>query len=195
MPSLGYTPHDSAPAAAAMGNLAMAPMLTGREVDVLFTLSEIRLFRRTFGNDIPMIIDLNCNWSEQFTRQVITERMDLNCPWLEKPVIPHEAYYLQGKEAERAVKARQTRPQRLAGHNRPLLRIVDCPRVLGFDHHRANDTVLTIARIETGTAVDNLEAILGVEEIQSVYIGPSDLSLALGRNPASTRKTRWYWKE
>jgi 4-hydroxy-2-oxoheptanedioate aldolase len=48
---------------------------------------------------------------------------------------------------------------------------------------RANDTVLTIAMIETRTAVDNLEAILGVEEIQAVYIGPSDLSLALGRKP------------
>jgi 4-hydroxy-2-oxoheptanedioate aldolase len=49
--------------------------------------------------------------------------------------------------------------------------------------NQANDTVLTIAMIETRTAVDNLEAILGVEEIQAVYIGPSDLSIALGRKP------------
>jgi 4-hydroxy-2-oxoheptanedioate aldolase len=48
---------------------------------------------------------------------------------------------------------------------------------------RANDTVLAIAMIETRQALDNLEDILGVAEISAVYIGPADLSLALGAAP------------
>jgi len=48
---------------------------------------------------------------------------------------------------------------------------------------RANDTILSIAMIETRNAIDNLESILGVDEIDAVYIGPADLSLALGVKP------------
>jgi 4-hydroxy-2-oxoheptanedioate aldolase len=49
------------------------------------------------------------------------------------------------------------------------------------DH--ANDTIVTFAMIETAQALDNLDAILSVEGLDAIYIGPSDLSLALGCNP------------
>ncbi|PZP41434.1 MAG: 2,4-dihydroxyhept-2-ene-1,7-dioic acid aldolase [Azospirillum brasilense] len=45
---------------------------------------------------------------------------------------------------------------------------------------RANDTVVTLAMIETEEAVANLDAILSVEGLDGVYIGPADLSLSLG---------------
>jgi len=48
---------------------------------------------------------------------------------------------------------------------------------------RADDFVTTIAMIETREAVDNLDAILAVPELDAVYIGPSDLSLSLGCPP------------
>lgn len=48
---------------------------------------------------------------------------------------------------------------------------------------RANDTVVTIAMIETAAAVDNLEDILSVPGLDAVYIGPSDLSQSLGAPP------------
>jgi 4-hydroxy-2-oxoheptanedioate aldolase len=38
--------------------------------------------------------------------------------------------------------------------------------------------------IETAAALDNLDAILSVEGLDAIYIGPSDLSLALGCKPA-----------
>ena len=38
--------------------------------------------------------------------------------------------------------------------------------------------------IETAQALDNLDAIMSVEGLDAVYIGPSDLSLALGCKPA-----------
>ena len=47
----------------------------------------------------------------------------------------------------------------------------------------ANDTVVAFAMIETAQALDNLDDILSVEGLDAVYIGPSDLSLALGCKP------------
>lgn len=47
----------------------------------------------------------------------------------------------------------------------------------------ANDTVLVLAMIETREALRNLDAILGVEGIDGVYVGPSDLGLSLGYEP------------
>lgn len=49
------------------------------------------------------------------------------------------------------------------------------------DH--ANDTIVTFAMIETRQALDNLDDILSVEGLDAIYIGPSDLSLALGCKP------------
>ncbi|GAA4354241.1 aldolase/citrate lyase family protein [Variovorax defluvii] len=54
----------------------------------------------------------------------------------------------------------------------------------GADYpQEANDTIVTFAMIETAQALDNLDDILSVEGLDAVYIGPSDLSLALGCRP------------
>lgn len=45
---------------------------------------------------------------------------------------------------------------------------------------QANDTVLTIALIETKEAIENLEEIASVEGLSGLYVGPSDLSFSLG---------------
>ncbi len=47
----------------------------------------------------------------------------------------------------------------------------------------ANDAIVTFAMIETAAALDNLDQILSVEGLDAIYIGPSDLSLALGCKP------------
>lgn len=47
----------------------------------------------------------------------------------------------------------------------------------------ANAAVLVLAMIETREALDNLDAILDVEGIDGVYVGPSDLGLSLGSEP------------
>ena len=62
----------------------------------------------------------------------------------------------------------------------------------GADYpQHANDTIVTFAMIETAQALDNLDDILSVEGLDAVYIGPSDLSLALGCTAgASTTSTR-----
>ncbi len=54
----------------------------------------------------------------------------------------------------------------------------------GADYaQHANDTIVTFAMIETAQAMDNLDSILSVEGLDAIYIGPSDLSLALGCTP------------
>src|SRR6202158_1596498 len=54
----------------------------------------------------------------------------------------------------------------------------------GADYpEHANDTVLAIAMIETRQAPDNLDEILSVKGLDAVYMGPNDLSLALGCKP------------
>ncbi len=55
----------------------------------------------------------------------------------------------------------------------------------GADYpQHANDTIVAFAMIETAKALDNLDDILSVEGLDAIYIGPSDLSIALGCKPA-----------
>lgn len=47
----------------------------------------------------------------------------------------------------------------------------------------ANDTIVVFAMIETRQGLDNLDDILATPGLDAVYVGPSDLSLALGCAP------------
>ena len=49
------------------------------------------------------------------------------------------------------------------------------------DH--ANDDIVVMPMIETAEAMKNLDEILSVPGVDGVYVGPSDLSLALGLKP------------
>jgi 4-hydroxy-2-oxoheptanedioate aldolase len=54
----------------------------------------------------------------------------------------------------------------------------------GADYwQHANDEVLLFAMVETRQAVNSLEEILSVKGLNGVYVGPSDLSLSLGKTP------------
>jgi len=55
---------------------------------------------------------------------------------------------------------------------------------MGMDYgDRANDDVIVMPMIETAEALKNLDDILSVPGVDAVYVGPSDLSLALGCKP------------
>lgn len=45
---------------------------------------------------------------------------------------------------------------------------------------RANDEICVLVQIETGLALQNLEAIAAVDGVDGLFIGPSDLAAALG---------------
>ena len=48
----------------------------------------------------------------------------------------------------------------------------------------ANDTILTLGMIETPRGLQNLDEIAAVPGLDGLFIGPSDLSIALGVSPA-----------
>ena len=57
----------------------------------------------------------------------------------------------------------------------------------GADYFKhANDTLITMAMIETKQAMDNLDQILSVPGLDSLYVGPNDLAISLGYAPSGT---------
>jgi len=68
---------------------------------------------------------------------------------------------------------------RSLGPRRPLLR-------WGADYrNRTTELIVSFAMIETRSGLDNLDAILAVPTLDGVFVGPSDLALALGCEPAA----------
>ena len=54
----------------------------------------------------------------------------------------------------------------------------------GSDYGKyANDEILKFAMIETTEALDNLDPIMSTPGLNGIYIGPADLSLAIGEEP------------
>lgn len=47
----------------------------------------------------------------------------------------------------------------------------------------ANDHLVTMAMIETRSALEHLDEILSVDRLDGIYVGPSDLSISLGYPP------------
>ena len=48
---------------------------------------------------------------------------------------------------------------------------------------KANESIITMAMIETVEALQNVDAIMSVPGLDAVYIGPTDLSISLGLKP------------
>jgi 4-hydroxy-2-oxoheptanedioate aldolase len=55
------------------------------------------------------------------------------------------------------------------------------------DH--ANETVVTMAMIETQQALENLDEILGVNGLDAIFVGPSDL----GQSPSWSKLSKGCW--
>ncbi len=52
----------------------------------------------------------------------------------------------------------------------------------------ANETVVTMAMIETREALEDLDGILAVPGLDAIFVGPSDLGQALGHGPGMDRE-------
>jgi 4-hydroxy-2-oxoheptanedioate aldolase len=53
---------------------------------------------------------------------------------------------------------------------------------------RANQNVLCVVMVETREAIANLEAILSVEGVDAVFVGPADLAVSFGVDPAGNEQ-------
>lgn len=104
---------------------------------------------------------------------IIMRMLDAGCHGIICPMINCRA------DAERFVEACRYAPEgsRSFGPIRASL-------VAGPDYHEtANEEILVIGMIESRRALDNLDEILSVEGMNAIYVGPADLSLALGCTP------------
>jgi 4-hydroxy-2-oxoheptanedioate aldolase len=87
-------------------------------------------------------------------------------------------YVQNPDEARRAVAAVRYPPAGIRG-------VAATPRASRYGRvndylKKANDEMCVLVQVETGTALDQLEAIAVVEGVDGVFIGPADLSASLG---------------
>jgi 2-keto-3-deoxy-L-rhamnonate aldolase RhmA len=112
-------------------------------------------------------------------------RVQWNDPAIIKRVLDMGAYgvmvpWIGGRaEAEAAVRAAKYPPDGIRG-------IAGSHRAGGYGRHaaeywkRANDEVLVVLQVETRAAVEEIDQIVKIPGIDVIFIGPGDLSTALG---------------
>jgi|TARA_B100000401_G_scaffold396701_1_gene306383 4-hydroxy-2-oxoheptanedioate aldolase len=111
------------------------------------------------------------NWNEPGQ---IMKILDAGCYGVICPMVSNKS------EAERFVQACMYPPKgyRSFGPIRGLI-------YGGSDYgNGANDEILKIAMIETKEALDKLDEIMSTPGVDGIYIGPADLSLAIGEKPS-----------
>ena len=110
------------------------------------------------------------NWNEPGQ---IMKILDAGCYGIICPMV------INRNEAERFVQACRYPPDgyRSFGPIRGLI-------YGGADYaDHANNEILKMAMIETKEALENLDAIMSTPGLDGIYIGPADLSLAIGEKP------------
>jgi 4-hydroxy-2-oxoheptanedioate aldolase len=93
-------------------------------------------------------------------------------------------YVQNAEEAKRAVQSTRYPPEGVRGVS-VAARASRFGRVPGY-LGKANSEQCVLVQVETGSALDQIEAIAQVEGVDGVFIGPSDLAASLGHlgNPA-----------
>ena len=111
------------------------------------------------------------NWNEPGQ---IMKILDAGCYGVICPMISNK------EQAEKFVQACMYPPKgyRSFGPIRALM-------YAGADYgDHANEEILKIAMIETKEALDKLDEIMSTPGVDGIYIGPADLSLAIGKKPS-----------
>jgi 4-hydroxy-2-oxoheptanedioate aldolase len=104
---------------------------------------------------------------------LIMKMLDAGCDALICPMVNNSA------DAERLVRACRYPPDGIRSYG-PIRKGIYAGPVY---HKTANDEILSFAMIETLDGLSNLESILAVKGLSGVYVGPADLSIALGFTP------------
>ena len=132
-----------------------------------------------YTNALPMLQTISTtdvtplarvNWNEPGQ---IMKILDAGCYGIICPMVSNK------KDAEKFVQACMYPPRgyRSFGPVRGLI-------YGGSDYAKhANDELLKMAMIETKESLDKLDEIMSVEGLDGIYIGPADLSLAIGEKP------------
>lgn len=83
------------------------------------------------------------------------------------------------EQAQEMVEAMRYPPAGIRGMGSSIARAARWGAVTDYVH-RANEDTCLLIQAETMTAIDNLDAILQVDGVDGVFIGPSDLSASMG---------------
>jgi 2-dehydro-3-deoxy-L-rhamnonate aldolase len=106
-------------------------------------------------------------------RSLIKQVMDIGARTLLIPMVE------SAEQAREIVSATRYPPLGSRGVGAGVARAARWGRVENY-MAQANDEFCLLIQVETKTALDNLDAILEVEGIDGVFIGPADLSASLG---------------
>lgn len=101
----------------------------------------------------------------------------------------HVPWVNTGAATEAAIRAIKYHPRGIRGLGG--VRATGYGQVMPYGEYiqKANAETLSIIHIETAEAVDNIEDILAVEDVDVVYIGPTDLSHSVGLAGQSNHPT------
>jgi 4-hydroxy-2-oxoheptanedioate aldolase len=105
--------------------------------------------------------------------QLIKQLLDIGAQTLLIPMVE------SADQATQLVAAMRYPPAGIRGVGAALARASQWNRVTNYLHH-ANDQMCLLVQVETRLGLENLDAIASVEGVDGVFIGPSDLSAALG---------------
>jgi 4-hydroxy-2-oxoheptanedioate aldolase len=111
--------------------------------------------------------------------QLIKQLLDIGAQTLLVPMVE------SAEQARQLVAAMRYPPHGIRGVGATLARASQWSRVGNYVHH-ANDQMCLLVQVETRAGLENLDSIAAVEGVDGVFIGPSDLSAALGHLGQST---------
>ena len=104
---------------------------------------------------------------------LIKQLLDIGAQTLLVPMVD------SAEQAQQIVRAAKYPPQGIRGLGTSMARAANWNRTADY-LTQANDEVCIIVQIETLAGLQNLESIVNVEGVDAVFIGPSDLSAAMG---------------
>jgi 4-hydroxy-2-oxoheptanedioate aldolase len=105
--------------------------------------------------------------------QLIKQLLDIGAQTLLVPMVE------SAEQAKLLVAAMRYPPAGIRGVGAALARASQWNRVTNY-LHEANDQMCLLVQVETRPGLENLDAIAAVEGVDGVFIGPADLSAALG---------------
>lgn len=105
--------------------------------------------------------------------QLIKQLLDIGAQTLLVPMVE------SAEQAKLMVAAMRYPPAGIRGVGATLARASQFSRVTNY-LHEANDQMCLLVQVETRLGLENLDSIAAVEGVDGVFIGPGDLSAALG---------------
>jgi len=105
--------------------------------------------------------------------QLIKQLLDIGAQTLLVPMVE------SAEQAKLLVAAMRYPPAGIRGVGAALARASQWNRVANYVHD-ANDQMCLLVQVETRPGLENLDAIAAVEGVDGIFIGPADLSAALG---------------